>query len=299
METPEALLVSESIRVSRRVASVWEGRGGAEGALASKVGTQLSFVASQQPWSSLSLRPRPALRVLASTVKSRAVAGWTAPGGPIDKLSDLMLDASEAVSEAAGLISFLVSQDRRFEDRLYELICLGWLLGALRQWAPDGAVYPRNLRKNGPLFTGSSAGTRISLHYQASHVGQSARYRWRGSGKQLRAIPDFAIEIENASGSHTVLLDAKNRAVSTNSEIIYKLLGYRENLGLEPYLAVGIAPAGGKRHALDGVEHYDRHAAVLRLPLAKGAAFLRRALPVWLSRFGGGLSSSPAATLAA
>lgn len=292
IETPEALLVSESIRMSRRVANLWEGRGGAEGALASELGMNLSFVASQQPWSSLSLRPRPALRTLASTVKSRAVAGWTPPGGPIDQLSDLMLDSAEAVSEAAGLISFLLSRDRRFEDRLYELICLGWLLGALRHWAPDGEIYPRNLRKNGPLFRGSSAGTQINLYYQASHVGQSARYRWRMSGKFLRAIPDFALEIKKPSGSQTVLLDAKNRSMSTNSEIVYKMLGYRENLGLDPYIAVGVAPAHGRRHLLDGVQHDARQAAVLRLPLRKGAAFMRRALPVWLASFDGMLLSS-------
>ena len=285
VETPEALLVSESIRLSQRVAAAWRGRGGAEGALASTLSERLATIEAQQPWSSLRLRPRPVLRALASTVRSRTVAGWNALGSPMDRLSDLMLDGSEAVTEAAGPIAFLVSRDRRFEDRLFELICLGWLLGALKAWDPAGKVYPESLRASGPIFSGEKNGLRTNLHYQASYVGKSARYSWRKSGKQLRAIPDFSLELETTGAKLTLLLDAKNRVLSSNSEIVYKLLGYQENLGLDPYFALGIAPAHSGRQSFDGVRHSHREAAVLRLPLATGSELLKRALALWMARF--------------
>jgi hypothetical protein len=140
------------------------------------------------------------------------------------------------------------------------------------------------LRRSGPIFTGEKNGLRISLHYQAGYVGKSARYHWRKSGKQLRAIPDFTLELETSEGSLTVLLDAKNRVLNSNSEIVYKLLGYRENLGLSPYFALGIAPAHSGNRSLDGVQHADRRAAILRLPFATGANVLKRAFPMWLAR---------------
>lgn len=295
VETPEALLVSESIRLSQRVVAAWSGRAGAEGVLAAVLSDRLAAIEAQQPWSTLRLRPRPVLRALASTVKSRTVAGWNPPGSAVDRLSDLMLDSSEAVTEAAGPIAFLVSRDRRFEDRLFELVCLGWLLGALRAWDPGGKVYPESLRASGPIFSGEKNGIRTSLHYQAGYVGKSARYCWRRSGKQLRAIPDFSLELETAGAKLTLLLDAKNRVLTSNSEIVYKLLGYQENLGLTPYFALGIAPAHSGRRSFDGVRHTNREAAVLRLPLATGSEVMKRAFARWIVRFDAAMSSSACA----
>lgn len=292
VETPEALLVSESIRLSHRVALAWCERGGAEGALATALSERLATIEAQQPWTSLRLRPRPVLRALASTVKSRTVAGWNAPGSAIDRLSNLMLDGSQAVTEAAGPIAFLVSRDRRFEDRLFELVCLGWLIGALKAWDPAGKVHPETLRASGPIFSGEKNGLRINLHYQAGYVGKTARYRWRRSGKQLRAVPDFSLQVEAAGVTHAILLDAKNRVLSSNSEIVYKLLGYRENLGFSPYFALGIAPAHNGRRSFDGVQHADRDAAILRLPLATGGDLLKRAFALWAASYDPGMISS-------
>jgi len=284
-ETPEALLVSESMRISSRIASAWQNRGGAEGRLAGTLAQRLTAMESRQPWASLRSKPRPALTSLAATVKSRTIAGWNLPGAPLDRLTDAMLDGSKAVSEAAGPISYLVSEDPRFEDRLFELICLGWLLGALKAWDPAGTVHPRNLRASGPIFTGEKRAFYLRLFYQASHVSQSARYYRRGSNKPLRAIPDFVLELNYKDRSISLLLDAKNRVLSSNSEILYKMLGYRENLGLSPYFGLGIAPAYDGKRSLDGVQYSQRLAAVLRLPLKGGADYVKRALPLWLARF--------------
>ena len=283
-DTPEALLVSESLRLSRLITSAWRRRGGAEGALAINLGENLATLATQQPWHSLALRPRPVLRTLASTVKGRTIAGWNSHGGPIDRLADLMLDGPEAVSEAAGPIAFLLSRDQRFEDRLFELICLGWLIAALRTWDPSGILRSQNLQKQGPIFTGSKNGTALRLYYQAGYFSSTARYVWQKTAKRLRAIPDFSIELETTKGRRSIILDAKNRSVNSTSEIIYKLLGYRENLGITPYISLGIAPASAGGAALDGVSFGDRHAGVIRVPLGTGGVVFKRAVPRWINR---------------
>lgn len=282
-ETPEALLVSESLRVSRLVSRSWKQQNGAEGRLAQEIDAKLAQIGNQQPWLTLSLRPRPALHVLASTVKSRTVSGWNTRGGAIDRLCDLVLNKSAAVSASAGLIAFLVSQDRRFEDRLYELICLGWMLGALKDWDPAGSVRPQNIRKKGPIFVGQSDRVKIEFHYQAGYMTETARYCWQ-NGKQLRAIPDFSIEIESPNGRASIILDAKNRAVSSDSEIVYKLIGYQENLGIRPYIAVGIAPTDHHRASSRRVTYQDRNITVLRLPLGRGAKLVKRGLRLWVKK---------------
>lgn len=282
-ETPEALLVSESLRVSRIVSRSWQERGGAEGGLARELDRDLSQLSNQQPWLALSSKSRPTLRVLASTVKSRTISGWNPRGGPIDRLSDLVLSGAEAVTDSAGLIAFLVSQDRRFEDRLYELICLGWMLRALKDWDPSGMVRPKNLRSSGAIFTGKRNDVKVELHYQAGYMSESARYRWK-NGKQLRAIPDFSLEIQSPFGRSTIILDAKNRGVSSDSEVVYKLIGYQENLGLTPYFALGIAPSDDQRVSSRGVMYRDRKISVLRVPLKRGADIVTRALRLWLRR---------------
>jgi hypothetical protein len=248
------------------------------------LGDQLAALATQQPWHSLSLRPRPILRTLASTVKGRTIAGWNSSNGPIDRLADLMLSGPEAVSEAAGPIAFLLSRDQRFEDRLFELICLGWLIGALRSWDPSGILRPQNLQKQGPIFTGSKNGSSVKLYYQAGYFSAVSRYVWQKTGKKLRAIPDFSIELETSKFRRSIVLDAKNRSANSNSEIIYKLLGYRENLGIVPYFALGIAPVYGDTASLDSVSFGDRHAGVIRVPLGTGGPIFKRAVPLWLNR---------------
>ncbi len=285
-ETPEALLVSESLRVSRGITSAWKRRGGAEGNLANSLAHRLLAIEARPPWSILRSKSRPILKSIAASVKSRTIAGWNTPGSPIDRLADAMLDGSKAVNEAAGPIAFLVSKDPRFEDRLFELVCLGWLLGALKIWDPDGSIHTKNLRASGPIFSGSSSQFSIKLFYQAGYISKSARYFRPKNGKSLRAIPDFILECSDTKQTLSVLLDAKNRTLNSNSEILYKMLGYRENLGLSPYFGLGIAPEYSGNRSYDAIRYEDRFAGVLRLPLDGGGEIMKRALPLWIARLG-------------
>lgn len=284
-ETPEALFVSELLRLSAKIATTWGRSSGAEGVYARDVEGRLRILESQQPWAALRAAPRASLRALASSVKSRAVAGWTARGATFETLADLVLGDAHSVSADPGPIAFMLSEDERYADRIFELICIGWLLTGLKKLDPKGRVDPHALKGSSkPLFSGSWNGVGIRLHYQAGYFSQFARYRWLGSGAGLRAIPDYSLELEGPGWRRSVLLDAKNRVLSSPSEVIYKLLGYQENLGILPYLAIGIAPSYGTRCHLDGVRFGDRSAMIAKVPLSYGRRFFERMAPVAIGR---------------
>lgn len=279
-ETPEALLTSELLRVSARVASDWSAVSGAEGLYARRLAVRVRALEAQQPWAALRTRPRAALRSLASSVKSRAVAGWTPLGGGYDRLAELALGVVTGVTADTGPIMFLVSEDERYADRLFELICLGWLLSSLKKMDPAGEVNVSALRGTStPIFKGARNGVEVRLHYQAGYFSRVARYVWRKTGSKLRAIPDYSLELDGSGWSRSVLLDAKNRGLTSRSEIIYKLLGYQENLGLSPYTAIGIAPEYGAHADLSGVVYAERSAFVIRIPLNRGKRIFERLVP--------------------
>lgn len=277
IETPEALLISESIRLSIRVCNYWRRKGGAEGKLANNLARDLMQIEARPPWSELKARPRPVIRNLAGIVKSRVVAGWSGKGSTIDRIADLLLSDAKAVEAAAGMISFMVSDDERYEDRLFELICLGWILGALQRTLDSYQVHERHFRTGKPLLTGTVAGVEVKVYYQAQHLPGHYSYRWKRTGKVLRSIPDFVIETTEKGKTKTLLVDAKNRARSSLSEIIYKMLGYKENLQIEPYWGLGIAPT----FSSFGVESVARGAnkvAVAFVPLKTGQLVVQRAV---------------------
>lgn len=285
IETPEALLVSELLRLSARVASAWSATTGAEGNFARHLANRIRSLEAQQPWAALRGRPRPAVRSLAASVKNRAVAGWTPLGGTFDRLAGLVLGAPNGILPDSGPIAFLISEDERYADRLFELVCIGWLLSGLRKMDPGGRVDPEGIcNASSPIFEGVRNGVRVRLHYQAGYFSKIARYEWRSTGKKLRAIPDYSLELYGGGWSRVILLDAKNRVFSSSSEIIYKLLGYQENLGISPFTAIGIAPEYGAFTALSGVEYLDRTVMVARIPLRKGKGIFERRLPTLIDQ---------------
>ncbi len=280
IETPEALLGSELIRTSIRVAESWRGGSGAERSFADKLSRQLRSIEGAQPWSSLRARPRASLWSLAGAVKSRAVAGWTQRDGAFEQLADLVLGSPNSVLPDAGPIAFLVSEDDRFEDRVFELVCLGWLLAGLKKLDPAGHIEPRSLKSvGGAVFSGTRGDVNVRLHYQAGYFSKSARYHWQHRSAQLRAIPDYSLELEGPTWRRSLLLDAKNRRQSGASEVIYKMLGYQENLNIKPYLAVAIAPGFDASIESSSVKYSDKSAYMSRVPLLRGRRIFERMMP--------------------
>jgi hypothetical protein len=190
-----------------------------------------------------------------------------------------------SVTVDAGPIAFLLSDDERYADRVFELVCIGWLLSGLKRMDPAGSVNPEALRSSGEaIFSGTCEDVRVDLHYQAGYLSKNARYTWRNSGNPLRAIPDYSIELKGPGWSRCILLDAKNRVYSSHSEIIYKMLGYRENLAISPYLAIGLAPNYGARAGISAVDYDKRTAMVARIPLCGGKRLFQKLLPNIISR---------------
>jgi hypothetical protein len=271
IETPEALLVSEAIRSAANVCRCWRGRGGAEAMLAKNWLIDLNRIEARAPWSELRDRPRSSIRALAAIVKHRAIAGWNRKDGPISKFADLILEDASSVAAAAGPIAFLASTDERFEDRLFELVCLGWLIAAFAKSLDGFSIDKAGLTSgNRPILSGSFRDLKLRLFYQSGHLSNLSTYRWKITQRPLRAIPDFVIEVDQGDTNRVYVIDAKNRGRSAESEIVYKLLGYKENLKLEPYWALGLAP-GGRKRRINSVYRNNTRIHVAFVALDRGA----------------------------
>jgi hypothetical protein len=105
-------------------------------------------------------------------------------------------------------------------------------------------------------------------------------------GKKFRAIFDFVVEID-ANGLLTkIILDAKNRE-RDQTEVIYKMLGYKENVHVPPdaFIAAAIFPGGRVQRLphITQIERMDNRVYLLRLPLTSGRRSFRHLLRVVLS----------------
>lgn len=248
--TPENLLVSEVLRLSLRVAKQWASAEGAESKLARQMFIELQNVESSYPWVELRAKPRPILRELVSLVLGRAKIGVTLPGGPVHRLAKLF---SDDFSSAAGFESaigeslrMLLSQHPAFEDKVFELLCVGWLITAIRRTANTTEINVKGLKGSNkkPLLVASYDNRVIELYFQTSaNVLPKGRWIHRRTKAPLKGIPDITLKVTTGDASKVIILDAKNRSDSTEPEVMYKLLGYKENWGISPFYGVGIYPS--------------------------------------------------------
>ncbi|MDX1132201.1 hypothetical protein GOL33_17170 [Sinorhizobium medicae] len=286
-DTPEALFISEIIQSSVRVCRTWIRRGGSEGRLAGKHLKFFSALENQPPWNELRNKPRPALTELVGIVRSRLASGWSKKGGIIDRLLETIDNEGQAVSDAAGDIAFFISNDPRYQDKMFELICLGWLVAASRTEATSFMLNEENfLSTKGPIAEISTSAGTWKFHYQRFYTSETI-YSWRGSGRPLRAIPDYVAETEQNGTFKTIILDAKNRPQSSKTEIIYKMLGYKENLGLNRFTALAIAPSYDESSFHRVQDRRGNAVNVIYLQLGKGDVILRRILRSVLRRRSG------------
>jgi hypothetical protein len=99
----------------------------------------------------------------------------------------------------------------------------------------------------------------------------SSHWIWNHSGKHLQGIPDLVIRrSKDGKISHT-LVDAKNRVGSAEGEVVYKLLGYKENLRLTPFLAVALFPEFGSEKSVRSLFSDDSRVVLARIPLASAS----------------------------
>ena len=276
--TPENLLVSEAFRLSIAIAALWKIQGGAEGKYAAGLLTGLQAYESAFPWSELRTRARPSLVELVGIVEGRIQAGQIELGSFYHTATSLFStrpDNLSAFEMASTPISMLVSKSTEFEDRVFELLCLAWIVAALRSLCSNVVVKPSALRgpKKEPVATGCFQGNRLTLFFQQS-AGVLPDPTWvdRRTRRPFRAIPDLVLKITNDTTDIILLLDAKNRTLSSESEVTYKLMGYKENLGIIPYQGVAIFPgfSGEPRLRMFYKTAADDRILLAHVPLVRG-----------------------------
>jgi hypothetical protein len=282
VNTPENLLVSEAFRLCIATAEFWKLRGGAEAYYAEQLCSELQAYESTFPWNELRTKARPALTELLGVVDGRIRSGHVEPGTFYQQVALLFSDRPNnitAFEKAATPISLLLTQSPEFEDRVFELLCLSWMIAALRLYCSNVMINPIALRgtKKGPIATGWFREKQFSLFYQRS-AGLLPEPKWvdRHTGAPLRAIPDIVLKISDDITEQFVILDAKNRTLTSESDVAYKLMGYKENLGIEPFQAIGLYPSFSNRLRLRRLEKTSEQILLVHVPLSNGRRIFGR-----------------------
>ena len=290
VSTPENLLVSEAFRLSIAITELWKMQGGAEGQYAAELLTGLQSYESDFPWNELRIRARPSLVELVGIVEGRIQAGQVELGSLYQEVASLFSrrpDNLSAFEMASTPISMLVSNSPEFEDRVFELLCLAWMIAALRSLCSHVVVKPSALSgpKKEPVATGYFNGCRLTLFFQQS-AGVLPNPTWvdKRTNRPFRGIPDLVLKTTSDTRDTILLLDAKNRTISSESEVTYKLLGYKENLGAKPYQGVAIFPSLTRSLRLRGFykASADDRILLAHVPLVRGREAVRRLLQQFL-----------------
>ncbi len=280
--TPENLLVSEAFRLCIAAVEFWKLRGGAEEQYAARLWSELQAYEGTFPWNELRTKARASLSELVGVVDGRIHAGQVEPGTFYQQVALLFSERPDnvcAFEKAATSISLLLTQSPEFEDRVFELLCLAWMVSALRSYCSNVVVNPLALRgpKKGPIATGWFGGKQFSLFYQQS-AGLLPIPTWvdRHTHQPLRALPDIVLKISDGAKERFVILDAKNRSLASESDVAYKLMGYKENLGITTFQAVGMYPSFSNSLRLRRLEKDAQQILLIHVPLSNGRQTIRR-----------------------
>lgn len=285
--TPENLLISELLNFSLEVLKPWIKTSGAEEKFALSLLKKIQIVESSYPWAELRHTPRPLLRELTQIVVARARAGISEPNGPFQQLAEIFshrftnVTAFEKTSIQEAFtqpIFLLISQQPEFEDRVFELLCLGWFINAVSKCADIIEINQAGIKgsNKGPLLTTFYRESKIELYFQSA-FGVLDRGSWvdTKNHKPLRGIPDIILRITKDKISRLAIIDAKNRSKASESEVAYKLIGYKDNFYINPFVGIGLYPSFGNssyRHLNDG----NNNIYLLHLPLLKAKKIIQK-----------------------
>ena len=280
--TPENLLVSEAFRLCIGVCEFWKRRGGAESIYASELWRGLQQIESTFPWNELRTKARPSLSELVGIVGTRIHSGQVEPGSFYEQIHLLFSSSSNnkrAFAKAATPISMLLTQSPEFEDRVFELLCLAWIITALRSCCARVSVNPLGLRgprKEAVATCDLEGGKRLTLSFQSADLLPVPKWIDRRTSTPFRALPDLVLEINDGVDHKLIIVDAKNRTSSSESEVAYKLMGYRDNLGLHNYQALGVYPAFEGHWQLRRLQRDGENILLVHAPLGEGKHLARR-----------------------
>lgn len=285
--TPENLLISELLNFSIEVIKPWVNTPGAEGKFALNLSKKFQAVESSYPWAELRHTSRPILRELTQIVLARAKMGVTEPNGPFQQLAEIFSNRftevtafeKSSVQEAfTQPIFLLISQQPEFEDRVFELLCLGWLINALTKCADSIEINRSGIKgsNKGPLLTTFYRESKIELYFQSAfEVLDSGTWIDTKSKKSLKGIPDIILRVTKSEASRLAIIDAKNRSKASESEVAYKLIGYKDNFRLDPFFGIGLYPSFGE-YSYRHLNNKNNDIYLLRLPLPEAKKIIQK-----------------------
>ena len=153
------------------------------------------------------------------------------------------------------------------------------MISALRSYCSNVVVNPVALRgpKKGPIATGWFTEKQFSLFYQQSaELLPVPTWMDRRTHRPFRALPDVVLKISDGGTERFVILDAKNRTHASESEVAYKLMGYKENLGITTFQAVGMYPSFSKSLRMRRLQKNAEQILLVHVPLSSGRQTIRR-----------------------
>jgi hypothetical protein len=137
--------------------------------------------------------------------------------------------SSSNVNFVQELLAFPVEEF--FWDRVFEVWVLQEIYFSLLRngCVTETETADLNTRGASPIYDLHFNGRAVSVYFQCGFNGDSARWSYESTGKNLRGIPDVLVD-DGQDG--LLVVDAKNRSgdnIRSKSEEIYKMLGYIEN----------------------------------------------------------------------
>ncbi|HEX8377466.1 MAG TPA: hypothetical protein VF602_06570 [Pedobacter sp.] len=157
-------------------------------------------------------------------------------------------------------------------------MCLSWLINALSKCADTIEINPSAIKGDTktPLLIIFRKDTKIELYFQTAAI-VLGKGLWidKITNRSLRGIPDIILRFTNSKESRLVIFDAKNRSKSSESEVAYKLIGYKDNFNINPFIGIGLYPSFDNftyRH----LQNKNNQIYLLHLPLLRAKKILQK-----------------------
>ena len=113
----------------------------------------------------------------------------------------------------------------------------------------------------------------MTFVWPTSHVGMLHPLAAIGSKARKQ---DVVLRISDGEIDRLVIVDAKNRTLASESDVAYKLMGYKENLGIEGFQAVGMYPSLSGELRLRRLQEADEQILLFHVPLSNGRKTVQR-----------------------
>lgn len=262
-DTPENALVATALRSlgNQLGQSAFARSAHAEGEATAEAYGWVRARRRRLPWAGV--RRRDVLsrleREAAQRVRKRQTGNDVAYGALLTWVAEWIVDVRRlGVSELDRVVDGILAfpQGEAFWNKVFEVWCLREIASSLRRCGAMLVKGPRPLheRHRGPIYRFAFREHDVDVWFQRQEPLGSARWRYEGAD-DLVGVPDIAV---SGAARPPLLVDAKRRLgrEDSQSEEIYKLLGYAENFreayAEDGFRGVLIFPGSGSPRRLRG-----------------------------------------------